>query len=36
MEQSGFTPDQQQAYYGAKYGWQKFFGNLERVVAEAK
>jgi uncharacterized protein YndB with AHSA1/START domain len=36
MEQSGFTPDQQQAYQGAKYGWQKFFGNLERVVAEAK
>jgi uncharacterized protein YndB with AHSA1/START domain len=36
MEQSGFTPDQQQAYQGAKYGWQKFFGNLERLVAEAK
>jgi uncharacterized protein YndB with AHSA1/START domain len=36
MEQSGFTPDQKAAYGGAKYGWQKFFGNLERVVAEAK
>jgi len=34
MEQSGFRPDQQQAYKGANYGWQKFLGNLERVVAE--
>ena len=33
MEQSGFRPDQQQAYQGAKYGWQRFIGNLERVVA---
>ena len=32
MEQSGFRPDQQQAYQGAKYGWQKFFAGLERVV----
>jgi uncharacterized protein YndB with AHSA1/START domain len=32
MEQSGFRTDQQQAYMGAKYGWQKFFANLERVV----
>lgn len=32
MEQSGFRPDQQQAYQGAKFGWQKFLGNLERVV----
>jgi uncharacterized protein YndB with AHSA1/START domain len=32
MEQSGFRPDQQQAYQGAKYGWQKFFSSLERVV----
>ena len=36
MEQSGFRPDQQQAYQGAKYGWQKFFGNLDRVIGEAK
>jgi uncharacterized protein YndB with AHSA1/START domain len=36
MEQSGFRPDQQQAYQGAKFGWQKFFGNLERVVARAE
>jgi uncharacterized protein YndB with AHSA1/START domain len=33
MEQSGFTPDQQQAYQGAKHGWQRFFGTLEQVVA---
>jgi uncharacterized protein YndB with AHSA1/START domain len=32
MQQSGFRPDQQQAYHGANYGWQKFFGNLERVL----
>jgi uncharacterized protein YndB with AHSA1/START domain len=33
MEQSGFRPDQQQAYQGAKFGWQKFFANLEQVLA---
>jgi uncharacterized protein YndB with AHSA1/START domain len=33
MEQSGFRPDQQQAFQGAKFGWQKFFGNLEQVLA---
>ena len=32
MEQSGFRPDQKQAFGGAKHGWQKFFENLERVV----
>jgi uncharacterized protein YndB with AHSA1/START domain len=32
MEQSGFRPDQQAAYQGAKYGWQKFLGALERVL----
>ena len=32
MEQSGFRPEQQSNYQGAKYGWQKFFGGLERVV----
>ena len=35
MEQSGFRPDQQQAYHGAKYGWQKFFANLEQTLAQA-
>ena len=33
MEQSGFRPDQEANYQGAKYGWQKFIGGLERVVA---
>jgi uncharacterized protein YndB with AHSA1/START domain len=33
MEQSGFRPDQQQAYQGAKYGWQQFFATLEQVLA---
>ena len=32
MEQSGFRADQQAAYQGANYGWQKFFGALERVL----
>ncbi len=32
MEHSGFRADQQAAYQGAKYGWQNFFGNLERVL----
>ena len=32
MEQSGFRPDQEANYKGANYGWQKFLGNLERVV----
>jgi uncharacterized protein YndB with AHSA1/START domain len=35
MEQSGFRPDQQKAYQGAKYGWQKFLGNLEQILARA-
>lgn len=34
MEQMGFRPDQEQAYQGAKYGWQQFFGNLEKVLAK--
>ena len=33
MEQSGFRPDQEANYEGANYGWQKFIGDLERVVA---
>ena len=33
MEQSGFRPDQQQAYRGAKGGWQQFFSSLEQVLA---
>jgi uncharacterized protein YndB with AHSA1/START domain len=33
MEQSGFRPDQQQAYQGAKYGWSQFLAKLEQVLA---
>jgi uncharacterized protein YndB with AHSA1/START domain len=33
MEQSGFRPDQQQAYEGAKGGWQRFLAALEQVLA---
>jgi len=34
MEQSGFRPDQQQAFNGAKFGWKQFFTSLEQVVAK--
>jgi uncharacterized protein YndB with AHSA1/START domain len=33
MEQSGFRPDQQQAYQGAKAGWHHFIAALEQVLA---
>ena len=33
FEQSGFGPGREANYKGAKYGWQKFIGSLERVVA---
>lgn len=33
MEHSGFRPDQEANFKGANYGWQKFIGGLERVVA---
>ena len=33
MEQSGFRPDQRQAFGGAKVGWQQFLGKLEQVLA---
>jgi hypothetical protein len=29
----GFKPDQDQAFHGARFGWQKFVGNLEEVLA---
>jgi uncharacterized protein YndB with AHSA1/START domain len=35
LEQSGFRPDQQQAYQGAQAGWPRFFANLEQVLATA-
>ena len=36
MEQSGFRPDQQQAYQGAQGGWQRFFAGLEQVLARTE
>ena len=33
MEQSGFRADEEANYQGANYGWQRFIGNLERVIA---
>ncbi len=33
MEQSGFRPDQKQAYGGAHSGWKSFFANLDQVLA---
>ena len=36
FEQTGFGPDQEANYNGAKYGWQKFIGGMERVVAGLK
>lgn len=33
MEQSGFQPDQRQAYAGAKAGWPQFLGKLEQLLA---
>ena len=32
MEHAGFKPDQNQAYHGAKFGWQKFFEKLQTVL----
>ena len=32
LEQSGFRPDQAQAYGGARHGWQQFFAKLEQVL----
>jgi uncharacterized protein YndB with AHSA1/START domain len=36
MEQAGFRRDQDRAYEGAKFGWQKFFANLEQVLTRAE
>ena len=33
MEHSGFRSEEDAHYKGASYGWQKFIGSLERVVA---
>jgi uncharacterized protein YndB with AHSA1/START domain len=34
MEQSGFRPDQEQAYRGAHVGWKAFFNALETALAK--
>lgn len=33
MEQTGFRPDQRQAYGGARAGWPQFLAKLEQVLA---
>lgn len=33
MEQSGFRTGQERAFEGAKYGWQGFFANLEKLLS---
>jgi uncharacterized protein YndB with AHSA1/START domain len=33
MEQSGFRPDQEQAYQGAQGGWQRFCAALEQILS---
>jgi len=33
MEQSGFRPEDEANYQGAGYGWQRYIGALERLVA---
>jgi hypothetical protein len=32
MEQSGFRLEEEANYHGASYGWQRYFGGLERVA----
>ena len=33
MEQTGFRPDQKQAFGGARVGWQQFLGKLDQLLA---
>lgn len=35
MEQTGFRLDQENAYQGAQFGWQRFFAQLEAVANKA-
>lgn len=32
MEQSGFRPEEEFNYQGAAHGWQRYLGELERVI----
>jgi uncharacterized protein YndB with AHSA1/START domain len=34
FEQNGFRSEQDASYKGATYGWNKFIGNLERLVGK--
>jgi uncharacterized protein YndB with AHSA1/START domain len=36
VEQSGFRPDQKQAFGGAMMGWKNFLAKLEQVAAQAE
>lgn len=36
VEQSGFRPEQKQAYGGAKAGWRQFLENLEEVLGRTE
>jgi uncharacterized protein YndB with AHSA1/START domain len=36
MEQTGFRPDQKQAFGGAHAGWKQFLEKLEQVLARAE
>lgn len=36
MEQTGFRPDQNQAYHGARMGWQDYFGKLDALLAQVE
>ena len=36
MEQSGFRPEQKQAFGGAQSGWQQFFTKLEQVLSRGE
>ncbi len=33
LEQTGFRPDQNQAFHGARHGWTAFLGKLEQLLA---
>jgi uncharacterized protein YndB with AHSA1/START domain len=35
MEQTGFRPDQKQAFGGAHAGWKQFFEKLDQLLAKA-
>ncbi|WP_117195705.1 SRPBCC family protein [Rhizobium terrae] len=34
MEQTGFRPEQKQAFHGARHGWQGFLEKLETILGE--